>query len=204
MAVITISRQFGAGGKTLGEKLAKCLGYTFVDDQIIEKVAERAKVSTNWVQSIEKEAGGTLLKVLSRLVTKSFIDRMLDSTKGYIDEDVYVSTLREVIGQIAGEGNCVILGRGGQFILKDHPDTFHLLLVAEKTDRIKFMETHYDLLPTQAKNVVNTQDKRRLNLLHRFDEDINYDEPSLYSMVLNMSRISIEKASDIVCRSVGA
>ena len=58
MAVITISRQFGAGGKTLGELISKNLGYTFIDDAIINKVAKKAKVSDEWVQSIEKEAGG--------------------------------------------------------------------------------------------------------------------------------------------------
>ena len=58
MSVITISRQFGAGGKTLGEMISKALGYTFVDDEIIYQVAKKGKVSTDWVKSIEKEAGG--------------------------------------------------------------------------------------------------------------------------------------------------
>lgn len=201
MAVITISRQFGAGGKTLGNLVAKKLNYSMLDEQIIEKVAERAKVSTNWVQSIEKEAGGTLLKFISKLVSKSFVDRILDDTKGYIDEEVYVDALKEVINQIATEGNCIIVGRGGQFILRDRPDTYHVLMVAEKADRIKFMEKHYDLLPTQAKNVVNTHDKRRLNLLRRFQED-DFDQPKFYDLVLNMSKLSMEKAADIVCKMI--
>ena len=58
MANITISRQFGAGGITLGEMVANRLGYTFFDNEIIQMVAQKAKVSTQWVQSMEKEAGG--------------------------------------------------------------------------------------------------------------------------------------------------
>ena len=81
MSVITISRQFGAGGKTLGEMIAKQLGYTFVDDEIIQLVARKAKVSTNWVESIEKEAGGKLLKFMSGLVRKSFVDRILSDER---------------------------------------------------------------------------------------------------------------------------
>ncbi len=60
MAVITISRQFGAGGKTLGKMIAKTLGYTFADDHIVEMVAEAANVSPHFVESVEKEAGSKL------------------------------------------------------------------------------------------------------------------------------------------------
>jgi len=63
MSVITISRQFGAGGKTLGEMVSEKLNYTFVDNDIIQMVAKQAKVSTNWVESIEKEAGGAMEKL---------------------------------------------------------------------------------------------------------------------------------------------
>ena len=57
MAVITISRQFGAGGITLGQMVAERLGYTFFDNEIIQMVADKAKVSAQWVESMEKEAG---------------------------------------------------------------------------------------------------------------------------------------------------
>lgn len=201
MAVITISRQFGAGGKTLGELVAKKMNCSIIDEQIIEKVAERAKVSTNWVQSIEKEAGGKLLNFLSKLISKSFVDRILDDTKGYIDEEVYVDALKDVITQIAEEGNCIIIGRGGQFILQGRKDVLHVLLVAEKSDRVKFMETHYKLLPTQAKNVVNTHDKRRVNLLKRFQNE-DYDQPQFYDLVLNMSKISMETAANIIYKMI--
>ncbi len=201
MAVITISRQFGAGGKTLGGKIAKCLGYAFVDEEIIEKVAERAQVSTNWVQSVENEAGGWLMNFINSLVSKSFMERILNGSKGYIDEDVYVQTLREVIHQIAEQDNCVILGRGGQFILKDQKNVFHLLLVAEKEDRIKFMETHYSMPPTQAKNIINIHDKRRYNLLRRFEAE-NYEQASLYDLVINMSKTPVDKAVDIACKMI--
>ena len=64
MAVITISRQFGAGGKTIGQKVAEALGYTFIDEDIIQIIAEKAKVSPGWVESVEKEAGGKFSKFI--------------------------------------------------------------------------------------------------------------------------------------------
>ena len=198
MSVITISRQFGAGGKTLGEMIAKQLGYTFVDDEIIQLVARKAKVSTNWVESIEKEAGGKLLKFMSGLVRKSFVDRILSDERGYIDEEIYVDLLHKIICQIEAEADAVILGRGGQYILRDTEDVFHTLLIADKKDRIRFMETHYDLSPQQALQSVNREDKRRVNLYRKFGKE-NYDHPDLYHLVLNMSKLELEDACDLVC-----
>ncbi|MDY7036568.1 MAG: cytidylate kinase family protein, partial [Thermodesulfobacteriota bacterium] len=60
MAVITISRQFGAGGKTLGEMIAKELNYRFLDETIIQEISKKAKVSKDWVKSVERTAGSTL------------------------------------------------------------------------------------------------------------------------------------------------
>ena len=119
MAVITISRQFGAGGKTLGQLIAKKLNYTLISEEIVEKVAEKAKVSVDWVQDIEKEAGGTLQKFMSGLISKSYVERILGKDRGYLDEDKYVETLREVITQLAKDDNIVFVGRGGQYILRE-------------------------------------------------------------------------------------
>jgi len=199
MAVLTISRQFGAGGKTLGELLSKKLGLTCINEQIIQMVADKARVSTSFVESIEKEAGGTLLKLMTSMISKSYIDRIVGDSGGYIDENVYVEILSEIIKRLADEGDCIIIGRGGQYILKERSDVFHILLVAHKEDRYKFMEKNYDLLPTQAKNVVDTQEKRRATLFRRFGAE-GYDNPDHYNLVLNMSKMSMEKAADIVCK----
>ena len=201
MAVITISRQFGAGGKTLGTLLAKKLGYTLIDEAIINKVAEKAKVSGDWVQSIEKEAGGALLNFLTKLVSKSFMERLLDNTKGYIDEEVYIDTLKEVIQKLAEEDNCIILGRGGQYFLRNRENVFHVLLVAQLEDRIKFMEEHYSLLPTDARNTVTTKDKMRHNLYMKIGHE-NFESPGLYNLTLNMSKLDMDKAAEIVCALV--
>ena len=79
MAVITISRQFGAGGKTHGKMIADKLGYTFADDDIIQMVAEAANVSPHWVESVEREAGGKLSRAISSMVrvSKLSADRAL-------------------------------------------------------------------------------------------------------------------------------
>jgi len=201
MAVITISRQFGAGGLTLGKKTAEILGYSFIDEEILQMVAKKARVSHNWVKSVEKEAGGKLQKLISKIVPKGLVDQILDNERGYIDEEIYLDLLDQIIRQIADEDNCIILGRGGQYILKDRPDTLHVLLIADKEYRINFMETRYKLKRPQAVQVVNAQDKRRINLYRKFGRS-DYDHPEHYHLTLNMSHVSQDLAAKMICQMV--
>ena len=199
MAVITISRQFGAGGKTLGKMVADKLGYDFADNDIIQMVAEAANVSPQFVESVEQEAGSKLARVLSGMVSKSLVDRILKDERGYIDEQLYIDYLVVIIAQVAEEGNAVILGRGSQYILHDHPEAYHVLLIDEFENRVKFMMKHYDLPYSKAAKVVGNEDKRRMNLYRKIGKT-DYDNPALYHMVLNMNRMDMDKALQMVCR----
>ncbi len=198
MAVITISRQFGTGGITLGKLCAKKLGYRFFDETLLKKVAQKAKVSPNWVEMVEKEAGGLFQKFFQQLTPKSLVDQILDEKRGYIDEDIYVELVSEVVSRIAREGNAVILGRGSQYILMDQPDVFHVLLVGEKKDRIKFLQDRYGFKYDYALQRVEKEDKRRINIYKKFDKE-DYDNPSLYHLVFNMSRVDLNHASEVLC-----
>lgn len=201
MAVITISRQFGAGGRTLGKLLAKKLKYNFIEEDIIQRIAEKANVSKDWVKSTEKEAGKKLSSFLASLISKRYMERLVGEGKGYIDEHIYIDALYEVIQKIAEEDNIIIVGRGGQYILKDHPNAFHVHLIAEKEDRITFMEKQYNLTRASAAQVVKQQGKRRLNLYKKFHKK-DYDHPELYHVTLNMSKLSMDKATDFIYRMV--
>ena len=175
------------------------MGYHFIDVEMTRMIAEKAKVSSEWVKSIEKEAGGALMKFISGLVSRDYIERILDKDKGYIDERVYVDTLYKIIPKIADEGNVVILGRGSQYILRDYKDARHLLLIAKLEDRIQFMVDHYNLTHDVAKHTVLRYDKRRINLYKKFGRE-DYDQPNLYHIVLNSSKVPLEKACDLVCK----
>lgn len=201
MAVITISRLFGSGGKTLGEMVSEKLGYTFFDDQIIQMIASEANVSPSWVSCIEREAGRTLVKFKTLVGRKSFVERIMDK-RGYIDEEIYVELLHKIITVIAQADNVIILGRGSQYILKDLPNAYHFLLVADKPHRIIFMKERYNFSQRRAVQIINRQDKRRLNLYQRFGK-YDYNQPRLYHMVLNMSKMSMEKACDLICLKIG-
>ena len=201
MAVITISRQYGAGGKTLGKMIADELGYEFADSEIVARVAEMANVSTHWVETVENEAGGKLSRFVTRMVSKPLVDRILKDERGYIDEEIYLDYLVLIIAQIADEGNVVVLGRGSQYILDDHPDAFHILMIDEFENRVRFMKENYELSESRATRVVRGEDKRRKALYQKLGKT-DYDDPFLYHMVLNMGRLSLEEAAKMVCSLV--
>jgi cytidylate kinase len=201
MAVITISRQFGAGGQTLGQMIADKLGYTFADSNIIQNIAREANVSEAWVESFEKEAGSRLSRVISSMVSQRWVERILKDERGYLDEKIYLDYLVLIIAKMADEGDVVILGRGSQYILDDHPEAYHILLINSLPNRIKFLMEHYDLTEKRAAKVVETEDRRRSALYSRLGKT-NYNDPYLYHMVLNTGRFSLEEAKELVCNLV--
>ena len=135
------------------------------------------------------------------MISKNYFDRLLGDDKGYITEEIYEETLINVISSIAQEGNVIILGRGGQFILKDHKDAFHILLVANRTDRINFLIQEHKLSTQKAKLLIDKYEKRRKSLFKRFHK-AGYDNPEHYHLVINTSHVSMEKALDLICNLI--
>ncbi len=198
MAVITISRQFGAGGRTLSERLGEKLGYAVVNEDIIERAAQEANVSPEWIKAIEEEQKGSFFTYLSKLspVRRGFIERPLTDTSGYIDGARYVELLNKIIPQIADKGNVIIVGRGGQYILKGRKDAVHLLLVADREHRLKFMKEHYNFSASQASEVIHNMGRRRANLYKYFGRK-DYDDMINYHLTFNAAKTSLEKIVDL-------
>ena len=135
------------------------------------------------------------------MVSKPLVERILKDERGYIDEEIYMDYLVLIIAQMADDGDVVILGRGSQYILNDHPDAYHILLIDEFENRVRFMRENYDLSEKRAIHVVKSEDKRRKNLYQKLGKT-DYDNSSLYHLVLNMSKISLDKALQLVCELV--
>ena len=164
-------------------------------------VAEMANVSTNFVNTIEKEAGGKFSKFISKTVSKPLVGRILKDERGYIDEEIYLDYLVLIIAQMGDDGDVVILGRGSQYILNDHPDAYHILLIDTFENRVRFMQKNYDLSQSRAAQVVKNEDKRRVNLYRKLGKS-DYDNPILYHLVLNMSKVDLKQALELVSQLV--
>lgn len=193
MAVITISRHFGAGGRTLGEMVSKKLDYKFLDDAVIQELSKRIRVTKESIADMENIAGGLFSKIVSTMLSRSYMERLAGEKTGYIDEVIYVEKLKEVITDLARQDNVVLLGRGSQFILAEHENAYHFLLVADMAQRIKFMQRRYNLSDAKAYQDVIGGEKRRKNVYAKMG-CTNYNDPEAYHMVLNTSRLNLEQS----------
>ena len=201
MSVITIARQFGAGGRTIGTRVAKKMNYRFLDEVVINEIAKKAKVTSSSVKAIERSAGSFISKLITSALSQDYMERLVGGEKGYIDEHIYVEKLAEVITEFAKEDNCVLLGRGSHYVLGDFKNAYHILFVADDEDRVKFMQKYYNLSDQKARQAVQDGDKRRVNLYKNLGKT-NYNDPGLYHMVLNISKVGIDQAVSLICSLV--
>jgi len=201
MAIITISREFGAGGRTFGNMIAEKLGYKFLDDVIIHEIAKEAGVTSKAVKAVERIAGGTLSKLMSKIVSENYIDRIIGADKGYINENIYVDVLTKVMKTLAEQDNVVLMGRGGQYILAEHSNAYHILLVSDMEHRIEFMQRYYKLNSAQAERTIKMGQKRRSLLYTKLGKE-DYNSPLNYHLILNMTKLSLEDALRMACALV--
>jgi len=110
-----------------------------------------------------------------------------------LDEEIYVDVLTEVVTELARQDNIVLMGRGGQYILSDFENAYHFLLVSDLESRIQFMLRFYNLSAHKAELAVMRGEKKRKNLYAKLGKQ-DYNEPHLYHLVMNMSKISLETA----------
>ena len=198
MAVITVSRHFGAGGWTLGEKLAKKFGYHYVHEGMITEVAAKAKVSSEQIRALEERGADKLMRFLDKIVKTSYVERLTSDKYGFVDEKIYVDEVRNLIQDLYEQGDVIIIGRGSQYILKGFANTWHILLVGDLQYRVRFVMNKYQLSESEAEKAIKKRDQTRIRFLNFFSESGYHDDPLLYDLVLNMSRLSMEKAEQLV------
>ncbi|MBI5441743.1 MAG: cytidylate kinase-like family protein [Deltaproteobacteria bacterium] len=218
MPVITISHQFGAGGPEVGRELAKRLGLDYFDKEIIHRVALEINVPKSEVEEFEDEHHNKFrsffsnifdldaLKKKARIQEAQLAKPAYDEREkipynyqvdGWIDSDIYKQMIVKVIGALGQRRGVVIVGRGGQCLLKDNPRTIHVRLVADFEDRVAWAARRRGMPLEEAKEFVHQMDIRKQDYL-RFYFEADPDQPTLYHTVLNTSRIPLDSCVRLV------
>jgi len=200
VAVITISKQHSCGGIQVAKMVAQKLGYRFLDHKILQAVAQEAQVPEEQVASLEKSAGH-ISRMTEIILSSSDIERMASNRSGPIDEDTYFHLIHDVMRKVAESDNAVILGRAGQYILADRKDAYHFLMIAEIKYRIQFMQDVYGKSLEAAEDEIMWAEKKRTHVYRKLGKG-DYDSPQPYHLVLNMGRMSLEEARDLICSFV--
>ena len=200
MAVVTISREFGTESEAVAETAAETLGYAYIGKELIGEIAKRLHLSEGEAQVFHQTSQGRLLRVVDRY-TCSIVQRVVDREHGCLDDKEYFETTKKLVENLYDEGNVIILGWGGQCILKGRPGTLHVRLVKDDDKKIDYVMAHHDLDRTAAKRLIEREEKDLQSYIQNyFGEDWN--DARLYNLVIDMGQHSAEEAAALIAENV--
>lgn len=194
--IITIGRQYGSGGRELGEKLAAELGFEFYDEELVTLAAEKQNMHKDILREADEKATKSLLYTL---VTGGDM-RYLHSPVQYempINDKLFI-TQSEIIKRLAAKGNCVIVGRCADYVLRDIPEQcIHLFIYADLEKRISRISKKYDISPEKAKDKIRKIEKAR-STYYNYYSNREWGKCSNYDMLIDAGKIGIDNAVRVV------
>ena len=190
--IITISREFGSGGRFIGEEIAKKLGIAYYDKNIISQIAEKSGLSPEYIQENAE------LSPKKGLFAYAFAGR--DITGRSVEDMVYQAQ-RKVILDLVRKEPCVIIGRNADYILKDRDDILNVFIHGDMPEKIQRISQLYRVTEKEAVKMMADTDKRRMTN-YNFYTDQKWGKASNYTLCLNSSQIGYDRCEAIIIECV--
>ena len=185
--IITISREFGSGGRTIGKAVARKLGIPCYDAELITEMAKQSGFAEDYVREAGEYAPGGLLNSM-------FTSR----AGGPTNEDILWQIQCNMVAQLAKKGPCVIIGRCGDYILRDRPDVLKVFVHADMAFRAKRIVEVYGQREESPEQRLKDKDKRR-STYYRFYTGRKWGQLDTYDLMLNSGVLGIEKCTELIC-----
>ena len=186
--IITISREFGSGGRFIGEEVAKKLGIAYYDKEMIGQIAEQAGLSSEYVREnaeLSPKKGWFAYAFSGRDITGKSV------------EDMVYEAQRKVIMEIAEKENCVIIGRNADFILKDRKDVLNVFIHGSIPEKVRRICSLYNVTEVDAIKMINDIDKRRRTNYNFYTEQ-KWGMAENYTRSLNSSVLGYDLCQKII------
>ena len=190
--IVTISREFGSGGRTIGKMVAEKLGYKFYDTEIIDQVVEDTGLSREIVERYDEYATHKNSFLYSIAVNAGG-----DNYSGLSFANRVQVAQVNFIKKLAEEGNCVIMGRGADYILRDREDCFNVFVRASIDFRAKHVLENYGETDVEIEDRLKDKDVRR-KVFYRSFAMREWGACENYNLMLDSGAIGIEKCADII------
>ena len=192
--IITISREFGSGGRTIGHQVAEALGIPFYDKELVDHIALESGFAPEFVEEHSEHSPGN--SVFSYAFSAHGHPGVMS---GMSTADFLWSVQCNVILQIAEKGPCVIVGRNADYILKDRTDCLHAFIYADRDAREERIVRLYGDSEKTPQTRLNEKDKRRkVNCQHYTGR--TWGQSQNYDICLNSSVLGIETCTDILVK----
>lgn len=184
--VITISREFGSGGRTIGKRVAEELGIPCYDNELLTKIAQDSGFNRDYIQETGEYAPGGFL-------SNTFSHRgSSPNNADYLWQIQY-----KIISELAEKGPCVVVGRCADYILKDKADCLKIFIHADVAFRAERIVKVYGEREQSSEQRIRDKDKRRA-AYHRFYTDMKWGHAQNYDLTLNSGTLGIDRCVDII------
>ena len=190
-SIITISREFGSGGHSIGEAVARKLGYRFFDRELVNQVAERSGFSPEFIEESGEYASAKNSLLFAIATANQYTMNgisMLD--KLYIEQT-------KIIEEIAQEGNCVIVGRCADYILREYRDCLHVFIHADMKSRAKRIVERFGEQERPAEKRLNEKDQRR-KVYYKNYTGRTWGQAQNYDLCLNSGVLGSERCVELI------
>ena len=193
-SVITISREFGSGGREIGKRVAEKLGYKFFDAEIIDEVVRSSGISKEIVEKYDEYATykNSLLYTIAVNSGGDSYNRLSIANRVQIAQ-------AEVIKKIAEEGRCVIIGRGADYVLREREDCLHVFIRADIAHRVKRVTEIYGDIGKKPEAYLEDKDTRR-RVFYRSFTMREWGVIDNYNLVLDSGLIGLDNCADVICK----
>ena len=186
--IITISREYGSGGRYIGRLVADKLGIKFYDKDLVNKLSEKTGLSTEYIENNEQKRN-----VLDSL-NKGYYYNLTNSDELFVEE-------ADLIKELANNESCVIIGRCSDFILKDNKDVINIFVYSTMDNKINRAVERYGLNKKLAEKEIKKIDKLRSNHYKHYTGK-TWGNSENYDLCINSDTFGVEKAADMICEIV--
>jgi cytidylate kinase len=198
--LITISRQYGAGGSEVARQVAEALEWRLVDNELVERVAARAGLAPEDVARWEERVSTfveRLARALAAATPELAVPPQAGGTVPRLEEADLVRITENVVAEIAAEGRVVLVGRAAPAVLAQQRDALHVKLVAPKAQRVQTVTNRLGVSEQQAAAAVDESDNTRARY-HRQYYQRDWNDPINYHLVLNTGTLGLDGARELI------
>lgn len=193
---IAIEREYASGGSEIGEKLSGKLGIPCYGREILRRVAEENGTTPEQIQGLEESATNSFLYSIAMMAQLSS-----GQGSGLSQENMLYLAEAKTIYHLVHEGSCILVGRCASWVLRERTDVLNVFIHADINMRKERAESLYGIPDTKVGNVLKKFDKRRSNY-YSANTGKRWDDKSGYHLVLDSSKLGIEKCVDILAASI--
>ena len=207
--VITINRELGSGGRTVGRKLAEKLNVAFYDKALINELKKKFQLDTEQIEKLKSGKGDWWREFINSAMymgqgmNEMWYYQRMTGQEGYLvtSSDMFKMD-KEILTQVAAEDSCVIAGRNGFSVFADHPNHLSILIQAPLEHRIQRIMSKQQLSREEAEKVIKKVDEMRENYVKKYSGTSRYDTRN-YDLVINMEGKTEDEAVELILQYIG-